>query len=225
MRAAEHRIVIAGTGTEIGKTHAAVALVSALTQTGLVTVGLKPIETGVPRPEPSDSARLALVSSHPPAPPPYAFPDPVSPHLAARRAGAPIQLNVIDRWIAGHQAQVLVIETAGGLFSPVSDTWTNLDLVRQLAPQTFLLVAPDRLGVLHDLRACITAARSLAPELPQAGVVLQAPPTPDTSTGTNAAEIERLGIARVLAVFPRAEPTSAACASEAQRLARALLPP
>jgi len=219
MAATEHRVVIVGTGTEIGKTHAAVALVSAFARRGLDTVGLKPVESGVHLAQP-DSARLALVSSRRPSPSPYAFPDPVSPHLAARRAGISIELDVITRWVAEHTAEVLVIETAGGLFSPLSDSLTNLDLVRQLAPRSVLIVAPDRLGVLHDLRACLTAIRSLAPELPAPGVILQPPPIPDASTGANAPEIERLKIARVLAVFPRAEPDAEPCQAEADRLAQ-----
>ena len=124
-----------------------------------------------------------------------------------------------------HTAEVVVIETAGGLFSPLSDSLTNLDLVRQLAPRSFLIVAPDRLGVLHDLRACLIAMRTLASDLPIPGVVLQPPQNPDSSTGTNAVEIERLGIGRVLAVFPRAEVDSPACAAEADRLAHAILSP
>lgn len=220
---AEHRVLIAGTGTEIGKTHAGVALVSAFVRRGLNAVGLKPIESGVHVSLP-DSARLALVSSRSPLSPPYAFPDPVSPHLAARRAGISIQLDVVARWVAAHSADVLVIETAGGLFSPLGDSLTNLDLIRCLAPHSILLVAVDRLGVLHDLRACLTAMRFLAPELPAPGVILQPPRVPDSSTGTNAQEIERLGIARVLALFPRAEPDSAIYQSEAQRLSRALVP-
>lgn len=223
MATAEHRVLIVGTGTEIGKTHAAVALVSAFVQRGLIALGLKPIESGVHVSLP-DSARLALVSSSSPSPPPYAFADPVSPHLAARRAGTSIQLDVVAEWVATHTADVLVIETAGGLFSPLSDSLTNLDLVRRLAPRSILLVAVDRLGVLHDLRACLTAMRSLAPELPPPGVVLQPPAIPDSSTGTNAQEIERLGIARVLAVFARSEPDSPVYQSEARRLSRVLVP-
>jgi dethiobiotin synthetase len=223
MPTAEHRLVIAGTGTEIGKTHAAVALVSAFARRGLVAVGLKPIESGIQISLP-DSARLALVSSRPTSPPPYAFVDALSPHLAARRAGITIQLDVVSSWVAAHPAEVLVIETAGGVFSPLSDVLINLDLIRHLAPHSILLVAPDRLGVLHDLRACLTAMRFLAPELPTPSVLLQPPLTPDSSTGTNAPEIERLGIARVLAVFPRAEVDSPPYEAAALHLSKTLLP-
>jgi dethiobiotin synthetase len=223
MASAEHRLVIAGTGTEIGKTHATVALVSAFVQRGFVAVGLKPIESGIHISLP-DSARLALVSSRTPSPPPYAFADALSPHLAARRAGATIQLDVVSRWVAAHPAEVLLIETAGGLFSPLSDSLTNLDLTRHLAPHSILLIAPDRLGVLHDLRACLTAMRFLAPELPTPSVLLQPPLTPDSSTGTNAREIERLKIARVLTVFPRAEVDSPASEAAALHLSQLLLP-
>jgi dethiobiotin synthetase len=65
--------------------------------------------------------------------------------------------------------------------------------VRAIEPSVTILVAPDRLGVLHDVTAC---ARKV--------IVLSAPRTPDASTGTNAAELESLGIAHVIASFPRA---------------------
>ncbi|GAC1572200.1 MAG: hypothetical protein NVS3B20_24070 [Polyangiales bacterium] len=52
-----------------------------------------------------------------------------------------------------------MIETAGGLYSPLDDDGsTNGDLLRALLPRTSLLVAPNRLGVLHDVGAVRRAA-------------------------------------------------------------------
>jgi dethiobiotin synthetase len=67
-----------------------------------------------------------------------------------------------------------------------------------------LLVAPDRLGVLHDVRATLLAARHVGLSLD--AVVLSAPATPDASTGRNGAELSRLGIVPVAAEFPRGAP-------------------
>jgi dethiobiotin synthetase len=131
----------------------------------------------------------------------YAFPEPVSPHLAARNAGTSIDLGAVQAWIVEHRAPTVVIETAGGLFSPLSNDTTNLDLVATLAPAIVLLVAPDRLGVLHDVAATIgyAATRGLSIR----GVILSAPGHPDPSTDRNADELARLAIADPIAVFPR----------------------
>jgi len=85
--------------------------------------------------------------------------DAVAPHLAARRAGVRIDLKEIQRWLGEHPAPVVAVETAGGLFSPLTDKgFTNADLVTALAPAALVLVAPDRLGVLHDLTATLGLA-------------------------------------------------------------------
>lgn len=204
------RIVIVGTGTEIGKTHASIALTSSLVAMGHSVVALKPIESGVPinpKDASTDAGSLAAFSSYPAGSPPYAFPDPVSPHLAARRAGVTIDFDRITAWVNGHSARVVLVETAGALLSPIDRGRTNLDLVRALKPNYVLLVAPDRLGVLHDVSAALLAYRTLAPDLPPATLLLQPPTTPDFSTETNAAEIVTLDIAPKVFTFPRAKPT------------------
>lgn len=208
-----NRILVIGTGTEIGKTHASIALSSALSTMGISITALKPIESGVPlnpKDASTDSGSLAAFSSYPATSPPYAFPDPVSPHLAARWANVTIDLVRIKQWVDSHTAKVVLVETAGALLSPIDKGTTNLDLVRKLEPTRVLLVAPDRLGVLHDVTAALHAYRTMAPELPEPLVLLQPPATSDTSTGTNAEELVWLGIAPKVFVFPRAKPTDRA---------------
>jgi len=128
----------------------------------------------------------------------------VSPHLAAREEGRPIDLDVI-RMRADEMASdvdLLLVEGAGGLFSPLSESITNIDLVRSLMPAVVLLVAPDRLGVLHDVHA--TKRASLGLDVPLHAVVLSTPATLDESSTSNAQELERLGLGPVAGVFPRA---------------------
>ena len=204
------RIVVLGTGTEIGKTHASIAITSALTSMGISVTALKPIESGVPvnpKDASSDAGSLAAFSSYPASTPPYAFVEPVSPHLAARRAGVKIDIERIVAWVNGHSARAVLVETAGAVLSPLGKGQTNLDLTRVLAPNLVLLVAPDRLGVLNDVTAALHAWKTLAPELPLPLVLLQPPASPDTSTGTNAEEIVALDIAPQVFEFPRAKPT------------------
>jgi dethiobiotin synthetase len=201
------RVVLIGTGTGIGKTHLGVTLLRALAAAGIEAAGLKPVESGVGTGTTSDSALLAEAALfHVKRPPPYAFEAAVSPHLAAERAGLTIQLGPIVRWVDDVEAPWAVIETAGALLSPLSSTLTNLDLVAALAPTKVVLVAPDRLGVLHDVTAALFAYRVLAPRLPEPVVALLPPAEADTSTGLNAGELLGLEIARAVVTFLRAPP-------------------
>jgi dethiobiotin synthetase len=122
----------------------------------------------------------------------------VTPSLAARREGQAIAPEVIASWVdrvrslsSGVPLQ-LVIETAGGVFSPLGDGLANYDLARCLGSASWLLVAPDRLGVLHDVSSTVRAMRALG-RLPDYILVNPVPPG-DSSTGTNAAELRRLGL-------------------------------
>jgi dethiobiotin synthetase len=185
-------VAVAGTGTSVGKTH----VCQALSHHGRGTIVVwKPIESGA-----GDTEELRRAGPTEAAL--YSFREPISPHLAARREGASIDLDRIVRVAHELAAEVLVIETAGGLFSPLGVGVTNADLIRALAPDRVLLVAPDRLGVLHDVGAAVTAARAVG--LAIDSVVLSAPEMADASTHTNRRELENTVGIRVAAEFPRA---------------------
>lgn len=145
-------------------------------------------------------------------PPLYSFREPVSPHLAAQRENTSIELSEIRMWIEEQETQLgglmeaplgarpgertssrarrplSLVESAGGVFSPLSAERTNFDLAKSLDPAFWILVAPDSLGVLHDLGATLRGMQGRSPDL----VVLSRSRTPDASTGTNAAEIYRV---------------------------------
>ncbi|MEO7038104.1 MAG: dethiobiotin synthase [Polyangiaceae bacterium] len=210
--------MILGAGTGVGKTRVSVALLRALTDRGHATLGLKPVESGVlgtaNNPPGSDAASLADAASHRTTlrSPLYALRDPVSPHLAARNQGLGIKLASIQNWVREAETAVTplvssdsafwsVIETAGGVFSPLADRATNFELGLALDPAIWILVAADALGVLHDLSATLQAmrARSRGPD----HVVLSAAREPDASTGCNNAELDTLGIASTSAVLAR----------------------
>jgi dethiobiotin synthetase len=202
------RVVVVGTGTGVGKTHLCVALLHALSLQGRTAVGLKPVESGLGDGQ-SDAERLAAVSMfHVKQSPPYGLPDPVSPHLAARRVGVEISTSVIADWVAKCTAPWTIVETAGGLLTPLAPGVTNLDLTRTLAPDLLLLVGVDRLGVLHDVSACLLALRSGPDGLPDPMVILQAPEVEDRSSGTNADELVALGLVRQVAMVPRGAPSA-----------------
>ena len=223
------RIVVLGTGTGVGKTHVSVTLGRAFAASDpSLRIGLlKPIETGRQPHADGDAQRLERENhgvSPPALHPLYGFEPPISPHLAARRAGTKIDLQQVALWVeAWERAQgarstdVLVIESAGGVFTPLGDAFTNFDLARALEPAIWLLVAPDALGVLHELTATLRALGA-AGRVPD-HVVLSAARGSDASTGTNADELRRLSIAD-----PALElgPNASDAASFVERLSRAL---
>jgi dethiobiotin synthetase len=202
-------LLVTGTGTGIGKTVVATGLVAAWARRGIAVAGLKPIESGQNATgEPGGDVReLGQVSTFHVTrfTPPYLLMDPVSPHLAARREGRAIEPGVILDWLAPIRAaaDAVVLELPGGLFSPLTDDLTNADLLLLLEPSKVILVAPDRLGVIHDAVATTRAARSQGIAID--GLVLSAPATRDASTGTNAAELTRvIPNVPVLGALPRA---------------------
>lgn len=213
------RVIVLGSGTGVGKTRVSAALLRELRAEGLACMGLKPIETGIETiaglaGAGSDAHLLATSGSLAAAAPHpfYALAEPISPHLAARRTGAQIQISAVRAWIEKTESDVTthalphnaiwrIIETAGGVFSPLAPGATNFDLAMELEPAIWVLVASDSLGVLHDLTATMLAmrARGRTPD----HVVLSVAREPDASTGSNAAELRLLGITNPAAVLER----------------------
>jgi len=202
-------VIILGTGTEVGKTYAAVQIAKAIEAhwAGVPVLAIKPIETGVVPGAITDASKLAA-ASRPLFEPTHAFSfePPISPHLAARHAGSLIDIEHVARWTNTYRARCapdgwLVIETAGGVFSPINNTETNLELAQALEPACWVLIAADSLGVLHNVRATLLAMERLAraPDI----VLLNSVAQVDCSAGTNRVELERLGWARVTAQVER----------------------
>jgi dethiobiotin synthetase len=195
------RVVILGTGTDVGKTYVTACLARGL-QARVRVLALKPIESGVEGATLGDAGAIAAAAGHAARLSPWRLRRPVSPHLAAREQGVSITLPDVVRWVDDEERaatpEVSLVELAGGAFSPLGVGATNADLASALEPAVWLLVAPDSLGVLHDLTATLRAL----PRAPDAVLLSGARPA-DQSTGTNAAELATLDICEVLETLPR----------------------
>jgi dethiobiotin synthetase len=205
------RVVLLGTGTGVGKTYVASQLARAWRRMGIRTLALKPIESGVPAGtwlDPSSDAGRLKAEADGGSAPLYAFSEPVSPHLAAQGVGMRIDLRALVDWVWERENEffgldssapggITLIESAGGAFSPLNEEAVNLDLGHLLQPALLVLIAPDSLGVLHDVGATLRAMAPTPPTL----VALSAARPPDQSTGRNATELERI-------VFPRLGPAA-----------------
>jgi dethiobiotin synthetase len=138
---------------------------------------MKPVAAGlVQTPDGWDSEdaialRAASTVGVPPAlDNPVRLPDPLSPHLAAERAGTRIDIHHLvacQRELA-KRADAMVVEGAGGFLVPLTPEHTGADLAQALGLPV-LLVVGLRLGCLNH--ALLSAEAIRARGLPLAGWV------------------------------------------------------
>ena len=215
-------VLVTGTGTGIGKTHLAEAILLAFPRDAKV-IGLKPLESGVEDGVLSDADRLDRSSTFHVQHYRVALRTPVAPSVAARREGVVLDVPRLQAEVSHVRslADVTLVELPGGLFSPFVDRTLNIDFGATLRPDATLLVAADRLGVIHDVLATTSAAQ--ARRFPLHTLVLVAPESSDASTGSNAEEIASLLSHLPVLPVPRAAPDALAGGSELRRLATELL--
>lgn len=151
---------VTGTDTGIGKTVASCALLHALRSRGLRAIGMKPVASGCERIDGAwrNDDALALLEASDPRPAyadlnPLALPAATAPQLAARDAGIEVALTPMLEAHArlAAQADVVVVEGAGGWAAPLADDLEQADLVRALDAPVVLVVGL-RLGCLSHAR-------------------------------------------------------------------------
>lgn len=161
-------LFVAGAGTDLGKTFIACAVIRALRAQGLSVDALKPAVSGFDpaRMEESDCGRLLEALGRPLTPQtlyaisPLRFAAPLAPPAAARREGRTLSLDALlapcRARLARPDVDVLLVEGAGGVMSPIAEEATNLDLISALGAPV-LLVGGSYLGAIsHSLTALET---------------------------------------------------------------------
>lgn len=163
---------VTGTDTGVGKTIAAAGLLRRLAASGRTARGMKPVASGCWRgPEGlrNDDA-LMLQAASAGAPDyslinPYAFEPAIAPHLAAAEAGVALNLAVVQRnyRVLAENADVVVVEGAGGWYVPFDASRTMAEVAAQLKLGVILVVAL-RLGCINHalLTQDAIAARGLS---------------------------------------------------------------
>ena len=203
---------IAGTDTGVGKTVVSVALVRALVARGLKVAAMKPVAAGAidtpDGPRNDDALELLAasnVSAHYDDVNPCLLATPASPHLAARHAGISIRVEPILRSRArlAAEADLLIVEGAGGWLAPISALETMGDLAARLGYPVILVVGL-RLGCLNHALLTREAIRSQG--LPFAGWIankMQAEmPLADANIDTLATRFGKGPLAVVPSGFP-----------------------
>lgn len=202
---------ITGTDTGVGKTLVGTALTRMLAAAGLDVQPRKPVETGCRLENgeliPADglayfhaAARAVTLSIITP----YRFGPAVSAQRAAQLAGTPLNLQLIAtaaRW-GTRTDSFLIVEGAGGFYSPVCEDGTCADLARELGLPV-LLVAADRLGCLNHILLTLDAMAKY--KLTAAAIVLNQIETVSTELD-NAADLMRLTACPVFRIGQSPDP-------------------
>ena len=146
---------ITGTDTGCGKTTVTAAIGRLLTEAGQSVACFKPVASGCDRIDgrwQNDDALALMSASNPPleyhAVNPIALPEAIAPHLAARRAGVDIDVEALATPIRSHQANVRLVEGAGGWRVPLGSTSMTADLALAVQARVILVVGL-RLGAIN----------------------------------------------------------------------------
>ncbi len=167
-------LFVTGTDTGVGKTRVAVALIHALRARGLRVAAMKPVSAGSVPGELNEDVTALLQAANVAADirdvNPYAFDQPVAPHIAAAQAGVRIELAVITEAYSrlAAAADVVVVEGAGGWRVPLNEAEDMADLAQALGLPVVLVVGL-RLGCISH--ALLTAESIARRQVPWAGWV------------------------------------------------------
>lgn len=171
-------LFVTGTDTGVGKTRITAALARLLSERNLIVRPRKPVESGCLRegdrlvPEDARTLQTAARSDETlERICPYSFEPALSPERAAALVGTSLTLDEIRAACLQGVAEndFLLVEGAGGFYSPLTSGVLNADLAAALSLPV-LLVTEDRLGCIgHTLMAVEAINRR---GLVLAGVVL-----------------------------------------------------
>ncbi len=200
-------LFFAGTDTDVGKTYVACCVAAAFRRSGKRVGVYKPVASGC-RDENgervSDDATAIWKAAGSIGPLrdvcPQKFLAPLAPPSAAAAENSSVDASLLrsaaDVWRGS--CDVLIVEGAGGLFSPLADGMLNIDLVKRFADSRLIIVAANRLGVIHQTLATVEAAQHRG--CTAAGIILSNPSAEaDTSCQTNASQISRYTDVPILA--------------------------
>ncbi|MEP6940214.1 MAG: dethiobiotin synthase [Rudaea sp.] len=164
---------VTGTDTGVGKTLVAASLLVALQTQRIRAVGMKPVASGCDATAAglrnADALQLIACSAGEPIYAdvnPYAFVEPIAPHIAAADAGVVVEIDAIKAAharLAGCVSHV-VVEGVGGWMAPLGPRLMQSDLVRALRLPVILVVGL-RLGCISHALLSARAIRDDGCEL------------------------------------------------------------
>jgi dethiobiotin synthetase len=192
-------LFITGTGTGVGKTYVAALVAKALHATGKRVGVYKPVASGCELRDGQivspDAIALWEAAGRPGTLEqvcPQMFAAPLAPHLAARaecrRVDEELLRTGLEFW--RESCDIVLVEGAGGLMSPVSDEDYNADLADEFG-YPLVVVAANMLGTINATLQTLIVADTFRDGLAIAGIVLNSPrpAESDPSVESNADEL------------------------------------
>ena len=169
-------VFITGTDTGVGKTFISLQLIRALNKKGIDVIPRKPVESGCERVNnqlrPADALAMQAAMGQPISLNeicPYKLEHALSPERAARLEGIDLQLQALQSACRAASNRFLLVEGAGGFYSPLASDGLVADLAERLKLPV-LLVAVDRLGCINQVLLNVQAIESR--DLTLAAIVL-----------------------------------------------------
>ncbi len=187
-------VFITGTSTHVGKTHTAVLLAKQLTMQGVVVIPRKPVESGCIMEGdeliPQDAMALKQAAGYEGSLSeicPYRFQPAISPVRAAQLVNKVVTTEqLVNICQHGSEQGFVIVEGAGGFYSPLAKDGLNADLAMALQLPV-LLVANDELGCLNQVLLNAEAIKLRG--LMLAGVVLNSVEESHNEHMDNAADL------------------------------------
>ncbi len=192
-------VFITGTSTDVGKTFIGSAIAQALSQRNIKVIPKKPIESGCLNQNgkliPQDALALKKAANYQGTLSDvcrYPFEPPISPVRAAHLANQTLTTEqLVNCCLQNSEEGFLLVEGAGGFYSPLAKNGLNADLAVALQLPV-LLVADDKLGVISQVLLNVEAIQSRGLQI--TGVVLNAREENNNALMDNTADLrERLG--------------------------------
>ncbi|HUP75616.1 MAG TPA: dethiobiotin synthase, partial [Acidimicrobiales bacterium] len=160
-------VAVAGVTTDAGKTWLAAEMLAQFRSMGCRVSARKPVQSFEQGTATTDAHLLGAATGEAPTtvcPVHRWYPLAMAPPIAAQRLGlAPIALHdLLDELTWRGDAEVGVVETVGGVRSPLADDGDSAAFVHALAPDRVVLVADAGLGAINAVRLCVGALAPLA---------------------------------------------------------------
>ena len=202
-------LFITGTSTEVGKTYVAAGIARSLVRAGHRVGVYKPAASGCSSNDgqlvSEDAALLWEAAGHPlsiGAVCPQCYTAPLAPHLAAKAEGKRIDAELLRAGIEAWKGfDIILVEGAGGLMSPISEDDYVADLAFEFG-YPLVVVAVNALGVINQTLQTLVTAATFRDGLPVSGVILNDlsnPTCSDSSRDSNLAELSSRCMAPILA--------------------------